>query len=429
MKISIIAPGSLGDVLPFIALGSGLMNAGYAVNIITHKVFKDLVQNNGLIFSPLSGNPFQIINQPNESWLEEYNNPLNFINGLFNAMTPLMHDVLVDSYESSKNADLILSSEFGLFFAYNICEKLNIPLVQTYLKPINRTRAFFNALIPKSLPINNQYINYCSHLIFEKLFWSYSKSTINDLRQNILGLPKVPRKGPFPILAENKVPVLYGYSPSIIPKPSDWGNHINITGYWFLKHNRNWKPDPSLLSYIDSGPPPIFFGLGSLDFGITKGIKNIIYEFGNNQPYRMIIQSKSLDKSKINANKIYLCSEFVPHDWLFPKMSILIHHGGAGTTGQALSSGIPSIVLPFTADQPFWGDLIYKLGVGPKPVPIKKIDYKGLSNLIIFSINNQFFYDNANNIQKNIQHEKGINSAVKIIEMLLNSRNLSSLII
>src|SRR3990172_7113368 len=63
----------------------------------------------------------------------------------------------------------------------------------------------------------------------------------------------------------------------------------------------------------------------------------------------------------------------VPHTWLFPKMAAVVHHGGVGTTAAGLRAGVPSITVPYFGDQPFWGQCVAALGVGPRPIPRTKL--------------------------------------------------------
>ena len=74
----------------------------------------------------------------------------------------------------------------------------------------------------------------------------------------------------------------------------------------------------------------------------------------------------------------------VPHDWLFDKVAAVCHHGGAGTTAIGLRMGKPTIVVPFFGDQPFWGDMIYQAGAGPKPIPHKQLNLHTLAEAIRF---------------------------------------------
>ncbi|HET7090157.1 MAG TPA: nucleotide disphospho-sugar-binding domain-containing protein, partial [Anaerolineae bacterium] len=85
----------------------------------------------------------------------------------------------------------------------------------------------------------------------------------------------------------------------------------------------------------------------------------------------------------------------VPHEWLFPRMAAIVHHGGAGTTAEAVRAGVPSIVTPFFADQPFWGQRIADLGVGPAPIPQRRLTTQKLAEAIHIAVTDAGMRDRA----------------------------------
>jgi sterol 3beta-glucosyltransferase len=111
-------------------------------------------------------------------------------------------------------------------------------------------------------------------------------------------------------------------------------------------------------------------------------------------------------------------TDSIPHSWLFPRVSAVIHHGGASTVAAGLRAGVPSIVIPFFGDQPFWGQRVADLGVGTKPIPRKKLTAEKLANSIREVITNQEMRQRAEKLGKQIQAENGIKSAVKIFNNL-----------
>jgi sterol 3beta-glucosyltransferase len=106
---------------------------------------------------------------------------------------------------------------------------------------------------------------------------------------------------------------------------------------------------------------------------------------------------------------------WIPHDWLFPKMSTLIHHGGASTTANGLRAGVPSIIVPFAWDQPFWGRRIAEMGIGPYPIPRKKLTVQNLAAAITNATTNREMVESASTIGETIRQEDGVERAVEII--------------
>jgi sterol 3beta-glucosyltransferase len=97
-------------------------------------------------------------------------------------------------------------------------------------------------------------------------------------------------------------------------------------------------------------------------------------------------------------------------------MAAVVHHGGAGTTHYGLRAGVPSIIVPFFADQPFWGYRVTKLGLGPAPIPRKKLTTKRLAKAILKAINDKEMRQRAAELGKELKEEKGVDNAVSIIQ-------------
>ena len=123
---------------------------------------------------------------------------------------------------------------------------------------------------------------------------------------------------------------------------------------------------------------------------------------------------------KRSSSKELLYLDAVPHDWLLPRCKLVIHHGGAGTTAAGLRAGIPNIVVPFMADQPFWGRRIHVVGAGPKPVPVKSLSVKKLVRAIAES-EEAALLTHARSLGQQIRNEDGTGVAVKLIAEYSNS--------
>jgi sterol 3beta-glucosyltransferase len=119
------------------------------------------------------------------------------------------------------------------------------------------------------------------------------------------------------------------------------------------------------------------------------------------------------------SSKDLLYLEAVPHDWLLPRCKLAIHHGGAGTTSAGLRAGIPNIVVPFIADQPFWGKRVHAIGVGPKPILVKNLSVESLTKAIA-EAESDSLRERAQLIGQKIRTEDGVDEAVRLIEKYSN---------
>jgi UDP:flavonoid glycosyltransferase YjiC (YdhE family) len=100
--------------------------------------------------------------------------------------------------------------------------------------------------------------------------------------------------------------------------------------------------------------------------------------------------------------------ESIPHSWLFPRMTAVVHHGGAGTTGAGLRSGVPSILTPLLADQPSWARQVHALGVGPAPLPFQTLTAERLAEAIREAMTNHVMRQRAAELSRRIQREDGL---------------------
>jgi len=111
--------------------------------------------------------------------------------------------------------------------------------------------------------------------------------------------------------------------------------------------------------------------------------------------------------------------DYAPYEWLFPRMAMVIHHGGSGTTSFGLRAGIPSCAIPFVFDQFFWGKRIAELGVGPSSIPYKALSVERLKGVILAGTGDSLMRQRAFELGRKIQRENGIENGVRLIEQIL----------
>jgi sterol 3beta-glucosyltransferase len=110
----------------------------------------------------------------------------------------------------------------------------------------------------------------------------------------------------------------------------------------------------------------------------------------------------------------------VPHEWLFPQMLAVSHHGGAGTTAAGVRAGVPSIIVPFGGDQPYWGDRVYRMGIGTKPIWCKKLSVENYTKAIREILDNQQMKNRASEVGALLRREDGVANDIKVIEDVLS---------
>jgi len=415
MRIAIIALGSRGDVQPYVALGKGLKKSGHIIRLLTHKNFEELVNSHGLEFWPIGGSVQDIAQSKEMARLLEKGNFLSVISQMKkDAINGALHMAKI-GVEACSDIDLIISGVGGLFAGISLSEKLDIPFLQAYYIPFTPTRVFPSFLFTKLSFINRGFLNRFSYSIARQIIWHGYRSADNLARQQVLGLQRASFFGPYKTARFNQNPVLYGFSPLVIPKPYDWGNNIHITGYWLLEHEDDWEPPSELVEFIKSGTKPIYVGFGSMSSRKPEETTDIVLNAISKTKQRAIMLSGWGGLQKVNLPDNVFMVDLIPISWLFPRVVAAIHHGGAGTTAECFKAGIPSVVIPFFGDQFFWGRHVADLGVGPESIPRKKLTIDRLTRAINDVMEDQKIHQNAVELGIKIRKENGIADAVAVI--------------
>lgn len=412
-NISIVASGSRGDVQPYVALGTGLRNAGYSVRLLTSDDFEALVTEAGLSFAS-TGSSTQARVQ-SEEWQRVIESG-NFLKIMAKMRVELKKEGAKKAQTLPpllKESDLIVTGMAGIGGTFSIAERFGIPLVETHVFPFTPTRAFPSPLVPK-LPLGGP-LNQLSFHVTRQLFWQNFRGNDAVMRR-ALGLSRPPFWGPFRKLKQTRIPLLYGYSNHVLPRPSDWPAHYHVTGYWFLDEPDDWSPPADLLDFLDAGPPPVYIGFGSMGSRNPEEAGRIALAALAQSGQRGVLAAGWGGLHVGDLPQTVHAISGLPHSWLFPHMAAVVHHGGAGTTAAGLRAGVPSIVVPFMGDQPFWGKRIADLGVGPTPIPRKRLTVERLAGAIEQAVSNATMRQRAATLGQQIRAEDGVARAVDLIE-------------
>jgi UDP:flavonoid glycosyltransferase YjiC (YdhE family) len=242
------------------------------------------------------------------------------------------------------------------------------------------------------------------------------RTAVNGLRTRAWGLPPLPYWGPYESIHRNQVPFICGFSELVVPRPPDWGSHVHITGWWYPDEPQ-WLPSEELLRFLESGTPPVFIGFGSMPVGSPSRITAIIAEAITLAGVRAVLHRGWAGLGGDLPSTIFPAEE-IPYGWLFPRMAAVVHHGGSGTTGLSLRSGVPSVIVPFVFDQFYWASRVAELGIGPKPVPYRKLTAERLAGAIRQAISSPEMRRRAAKLGARLSREDGLRRAVDLIERL-----------
>jgi UDP:flavonoid glycosyltransferase YjiC (YdhE family) len=416
MRITTIAPGSRGDVQPYIALGLGLVAAGHRVRVLTHRDFESLVGLHGLEYWPLEARAADIAQSAQMRQRMERGKFLAVLSQMGkDARRGAVH-LAESALAASRDADLLLSGLAGLFASLAVAEKLDLPIVQAHYIPFSPTREFPSFVAPYAPAGLCRSLNRLSYALAQQMVWQAYRPADRIARRDVLDLPPAPPRGPHVSSLALRYPILYGYSPSVIPRPADWGDLIHVTGYWFLGPSEHWTPPPPLVSFLQAGPPPVFVGFGSMSSRSPEATTGLILEALERAGQRAVVLSGWGAMSPTSLPQCVLMVESVPYSWLFPRVAAVVHHGGAGTTAEGLRAGVPSVIVPFFGDQPYWGRRIADLGVGPQPIRRRRLTAEALAAAICRAVTDQQMRRRAAALGERIRSEDGVARAVEVIE-------------
>jgi UDP:flavonoid glycosyltransferase YjiC (YdhE family) len=392
-----------------------LLRAGHRVRLAAPQCFQEFVCIHGLDFAPLAGDPTQLAQALAD---RAGRNPL--WNGLVIAeyTLPLAVQVINDVRAACRGTDAIIHSFLTTIIGHQVARELGVPDFSALIFPIfARTAAFPNPALP-ALPLGGLY-NRLTHDFFTQSFWQFSRLGYNWLlRRRHPHLPPLPR-WPFDLSHRPVTPMLYGFSEHIIPRPPEWGDNIHLTGYWFLDPGVDWQPPAELVDFLAAGPPSVSIGFGSMITSEAKKLIEIALAALARTGQRGLLLGGWGGLGQVQLPSSVFPVESVPHSWLFPHMAAIVHHGGAGTTAAALRSGVPAIITPFTADQPFWGRQAWQLGVSPQPIPRKRLTVEKLIQAIELALEDQEMRRCAAELGRCLRAEDGVGRAVDIIERYL----------
>lgn len=424
MQIVMLALGSRGDVQPFIALGLGLQAAGYDVRIVATTDYAELVRHYGLEFASAGGSIRELMDpEVVYAAFDHATNPLQFGLRFWQEIRPLIARITSACWQASHDADVLIVSTLGVYCGYDIAERLDIPLVEAHMHPYGATGALphvFFPPLPLPRPLRRQY-NRWTHELVEIAFWQVLHTALNEARRSLLDLPALSRRAALRQGLRPAALILHAYSPLLAPKPADWSEHIHITGFWTLPQDTDWQPPPDLATFLAAGAPPVYIGFGSNLVGRDPDhITHIVVDALEKQNQRGLLYAGWGDFGAGPLPSSVLRINAVPHNWLFQRVSAVVHHGGAGTTAATLRAGTPSIFIPFFGDQQLWARQVHRLGAAPEPLPHSELSTARLSAALGATLDNPYMRRRALAVGSTLRAESGVERAVILLRSLLD---------
>jgi sterol 3beta-glucosyltransferase len=401
MKVVLSSRGSRGDVHPIIEIGAALKQAGCRVSICVPKLFGPYARSKGLDPSFYS--------EDSEQVMQELGSGIKAIQTALDWFSRAIGEQFEYLIRETEDADILVTS----------VNEVAVPTIAEY-RNIPHYRIAYTPVLPGYVPpplipwqrlpgIANRglwsIINGFTGLFISK----YLNKKRNEMGLKPIGIGGVNEyftSGSHTILTINRI---------LAPPCRTWFHNYDYsyTGYCYGDITGGLYPE--LVRFLDDGPPPVYIGFGSVNVKDTDNFTSIILEAVKRARCRAILGTGWTGLGMAKLPPYVFPVGDTNHANLFPHCAGIAHHGGSGTTHTAARAGIPQFIMPQIADQFYWGHRIYSLGLGPEPIPPKKISVKRLTHVLYKLTNNPWYTMNAKALGAVMKDEDGIPGVVDII--------------
>lgn len=407
MKVSVVSMDTRGGIQPYVALALELQKRGHSVRLVAPQEFASMIQAWGVRHVGLSGSIEATLREAGGATEGGAIASMRFARQhLLSRIVQWTREVLA----GSEDIEVMVGGIGGLVVGGSVAEKLRIPFVEAHLQPVGEaTSTFPGVLVPQMPSWLGVVGNRLSHALTDLGIWAPFREAMQRARKEVLGLGGSLREGP------THLPVLYGISPQVIAPPHDWSSRRKFTGYWTLPPEHGWKPSPALEAFLAEGEAPVCLGFGSMTSEDPQALTRLVLDAVRRAGVRAVLLTGWGALSERSERDV-LVEASVPHEWLFPRMRAVVHHGGAGTTGAAFRAGVPALVVPFSMDQPFWGTRVHALGCGPAPIARKRLTTEGLTEALRTMATDRAMQARAAQIGERIREENGVGTAAELLE-------------
>ena len=408
MRIAIAAWGTTGDVYPVLALAKRLLKKEHQVRVCAPSIYKDKVLEIGADYYEV-GVAFE---------LAEFHQNMDTVIAMRDPIAPLLliakEGILLsgekwyqDCLEAMKGYDLV------------ICHSIDIPAQEAAIRnglpwlTVTYCPGFIKT--PDNAPYPFPNWSRTFNFIVWKLVRLRLKYAVDPLfNQFITSIGGKPRAAVASDEMYSPHLNLIAASPTICPPVNLSLNH-KYTGIWHLAQP-DYTPSSQLTDFLADGPPPLVITFGSMGGSDGHETTEILIDAVKMTNQRAVIQAGWGLLGTNGMEKDIFCTEYVPHRWLFPKASCVVHHGGAGTTASVCYAKVPSVVVPHIADQLYWGKRLFDLGVAPKSLHRRNLTAEHLAKRIEQVLGTPTMAERAKTIGTQMESEDGLTTAVDLIE-------------
>jgi UDP:flavonoid glycosyltransferase YjiC (YdhE family) len=423
MRIVLSSFGTLGDIHPLIALALELRQRGHVPVLAVPELFRSTISSLGLEFAPVG----PILNPEDNQLIAML---MDIRKGTERTLREILFPAIRQSYrellaavQANGGADLLVAGEL-VYQAPIVAEVTGIPWASFVLAPLSFFSRYDAPVLPPyptlarlqpALPGMGRAIARFARWVTRS--WP---EPIYQLRSE-LGLGR----GTDPIFEAKHSPylVLAMFSPLLGEPQPDWPAATKVTGFVFYDGDAGHRDLPAAVeNFLQQGPPPLVFTLGSaavLDAG--DFYQQSALAAGLTGQRAVLLVGSDPRNIPSDPPQNVCIANYAPYSKLFPRASVIIHQGGVGTTAQALSSGKPMLVMPYSHDQPDNARRVRRLGVA-RVIRRRKYTAETAAREITRLLENGALRDRAARIGAQLRTEDGLKAACDALEALGKGR-------
>ncbi len=398
---------------PFTGLATAVRAAGHSVTITSNDQYESLVVGCGLEFRALPGT-HDMFEDPR--WMQGSGGPawaVTMVRMVAESLRTVDKGLLAVIRQDAP--DVVVLTGITSIGGYHVADALGQPGMRLLLQPAHPTADF--APSPVASRSYGRLGNRAAGTATATAMALIQARPARQIRRE-LGLP---RRGIREALSgepdASRWPMLHGFSPAVVPRPADWPDSYQVTGFWWPQRPAAWSPPEDVEEFLGSGPPPVFFGFGDMTPDNASDFIELAAAAGREAGVRQVIQAGQSAPTAARQERPddSIIIGDIPHDWLFPRMAAVVHHAGAGTMAAGLRAGVPAVTVPVLADQPFWAARVAALGAGPAPIPRKRLSVASLAAAIRDAVSRPSYRTQAEVMSTRLAAEDG---AAPVISML-----------
>ncbi|MGK3984467.1 glycosyltransferase [Sorangium sp. So ce136] len=410
MKAVLAPVGSRGDVQPMLALGAALARAGHEVSLCVAENYRSSVEALGLAYVR-GGEDAQHLMTRREV---KVRGPLRFTKWgrLIEIGRIMVREQFAALEEAARGADLIVGTLLTTA-APSVAEHLGIPCFRACYFPASMPTADLPSIVFGALN---------GPPWFNRATWKVHALVDNVGLRALVNEYRVTRKlAPIEDVyahASSRLTPLMAFDTEFAPLPGDFPA-VHATGYWFLDSDEPLPADVE--EFLAAGDAPVYVGFGSMPSADPAECTAAVLAAVRRAGCRALLSSGWAGIGEGVRDPRCKVIGAVHHAALFPRLSAVVHHGGAGTTAAALRAGVPQIIVPHMFDQHYWGSRVSASGLGPAPLK-RRFSADALASAIRRTLGDTTMARRARAVAERVRASRGAQRAVEVLEQEISAR-------